>query len=1062
MAQKENDMLAGLEHLLDEFYSPSTTNERKRNIEQQLNEFSLQRDSWKLCINFLKHSTNPFVSMYTLYQLENVISRQWNLLDASEQHYLKQSVNEFTFALNSTMPNFIRNKVAKVSVEIAKHTWPKYYMEHYSVIMQLLHNEHAQLLGLILLRTTSEEILCPSSHVSSNYKEALMTFCTEHIPQIFQILTEILDSLIHKKRHYATATPPPSPTHPTQAPVLAQQISAASFRPDSKEIGREALAILQHLFSWVDLVIVPHYALYTIFKFTNTSSYAQADDDMCFLAMTVINELLYRKCAPPATHQLFMELYQHTALLLRDISLPTLKVEAMGAAFVDKLCEMLSLLVGQHLWRLEMQASFTAVEFLGNLFALTFQLPTIEGYLRCLTVWTTFIKQIKPQNAHKYSQPLVALVMTVLAKMQFTNNAAQLEKINDTDPNEDNETDWQIYQNACIEIIALVAEFAPMDTFDQVLAPWRTANDVYATLRTMDVTHGTLKLVPSESQRLHCILKDLATLTQTLARLSSNFMDQGAEYYKTSIPTIQGLLAKLIESAALSSAVGFYHLKTCDSRLASDFTEVHCQLLAALKTWCTWYKWNTSNKLKDLNPLLLLVLPHVRAPQAVPAKVTLSAAHFLFSITSAIHPPELMQIPDALGLIQVASTLPYPKNQSRDVVLCALATVLLKPWGELCTSDAQARNNLIQSLFEAISHDYRQINEYCGDARSCLDITEQCLPCFVNIMDYCKEYPVISKKYLYVALKPTIDHTVDVFSGFSKYPMVVELQLQFFIKVLEVLQQQMSIAAIRKAVDVFLAAAVREQQQNQFGGLDMLLKILQLVIESPGSAYKNFMEGIFELCMKNIYPALIQQANEYPDAIIALINLLHSVLLNRWNCFYVSQIRLGNSPGCSDVEPAADSPQQLEQVIQVLEVFGRCLLQSDINIFRVSLGALENLNVKWKLYHKALFKEQMLGQFLNVLLQTMLDRTHHLLNEDIMHAFYNMAAVSFSQFFDRFLTQYIDNLDRLTGHQRNTLRNNFSHSTDMPTFVLNLQRFVDDARCFIMCNSSLPPGSVVF
>lgn len=142
-------------------------------------------------------------------------------------------------------------------------------------------------------------------------------------------------------------------------------------------------------------------------------------------------------------------------------------------------------------------------------------------------------------------------------------------------------------------------------------------------------------------------------------------------------------------------------------------------------------------------------------------------------------------------------------------------------------------------------------------------------------MDYCKEYPVISKKYLYVALKPTIDHTVDVFSGFSKYPMVVELQLQFFIKVLEVLQQQMSIAAIRKAVDVFLAAAVREQQQNQFGGLDMLLKILQLVIESPGSAYKNFMEGIFELCMKNIYPALIQQANEYPDAIIALINLLH-------------------------------------------------------------------------------------------------------------------------------------------------------------------------------------------
>lgn len=36
-----------------------------------------------------------------------------------------------------------------------------------------------------------------------------------------------------------------------------------------------------------------------------------------------------------------------------------------------------------------------------------------------------------------------------------------------------------------------------------------------------------LTLEYSENQRLHCILKDLSSLTQTLARLSTLFIEQG-------------------------------------------------------------------------------------------------------------------------------------------------------------------------------------------------------------------------------------------------------------------------------------------------------------------------------------------------------------------------------------------------------------------------------------------------------------------------------------------------------------------------------------------------------
>lgn len=44
---------------------------------------------------------------------------------------------------------------------------------------------------------------------------------------------------------------------------------------------------------------------------------------MCVLAMSTINELLYRKCAPPGSQNLFIELYHYAVQLLRDITCPT-------------------------------------------------------------------------------------------------------------------------------------------------------------------------------------------------------------------------------------------------------------------------------------------------------------------------------------------------------------------------------------------------------------------------------------------------------------------------------------------------------------------------------------------------------------------------------------------------------------------------------------------------------------------------------------------------------------------------------------------------------------------
>lgn len=122
---------------------------------------------------------------------------------------------------------------------------------------------------------------------------------------------------------------------------------------------------------------------------------------------------------------------------------------------MDKLSDFLCLLMEQHLWRLETEPGFSAIEFLSLLFQLTIHLSSLSCYLRCLSVWVAFFKQIKPQNAYRYwsfnlrwfllgyfwfnrySEALQSLITAILNKMQFSYNFEQLSSINDEDLDED-------------------------------------------------------------------------------------------------------------------------------------------------------------------------------------------------------------------------------------------------------------------------------------------------------------------------------------------------------------------------------------------------------------------------------------------------------------------------------------------------------------------------------------------------------------------------------------------------------------------------------------------------
>lgn len=72
-----------------------------------------------------------------------------------------------------------------------------------------------------------------------------------------------------------------------------------------------------------------------------------------------------------------------------------------------------------------------------------------------------------------------------------------------------------------------------------------------------------------------------------------------------------------------------------------------------------------------------------------------------------------------------------------------------------------------------------------------------------------------------------------------------------------------------------------------------------------------------------------------------------------------------------------------------------------------------------------IFRERMADQFMLVLLQTLLVRSHQLLQEEIGLTLYNMAAVNFDHFYAHFLPHFLQSCESLDSSQKAALAANF-------------------------------------
>ncbi|XP_005096518.1 exportin-6 [Aplysia californica] len=1137
------ESLQGLTALMNEFFAPQTGNERKREIETTLNEFTQMSNAWEMCLFFMANTQNEYVQMFCLNVIESVISRKWMNLSPNEKLEIRSRIYDSLLQHHSTLPSYIRNKLAKLLVSIGRNDWPHFYPDFFSNILQLAQQSETALLGVVLLQTVSEELAAPRDDLSMSRKEELLRLLQHQVPNVLNILNNILEAMLEKHRHLVVATPPPSPTsgdgssrssrQTTNQLISSSPIANANFvslllgspnrgpqmeaLPPLDEASHQlcwtGLTCLSHFLSWIPLsTVVRPQLLSTIFHFaafgcqpsvesnsagsSRSGAFSSSTHKLGILAMNCINEILGKNCVPQEFEDFLLQMFQQTFSLLQKITKSSNtsstgnRLEELDEVYVEKFTDFLRLFVSVHLRRFESNPQFPVLEFLSLLFKYTFKQPSIDGYYRCLDIWTTFLDFLISKLdsrlislddiSARYKEALTSLLASILQKLQFRYNQSELEELDDDVLDDDDETEWQHFLRQNLELVAKVAELFTADVFQILWEPFQEYVETFFGMeKYVDSSGSERKLLVSaenDCRRLHCALRDLSSLLQALGRLATHFI---GEHFSACFSNGAQIVTRLVEVMSYGSRVKLFEVTTSAGVLQQDFIELHAQSLAAVKAYTHWMSQFYSESLRtnqhqDQFRSMVMTVTEALAPlinKQTPEKIVHSSAHLLLSISTTVRPAFLLESPAVLSLYDNAIQGLYQalSVQVQLLVYRSLSHYLVLPWplpvsGNQDWDKRAEHHKLLVSRLTAKFTAMAATPEFAASPAA----QEQAKPVVKWTMQVCQDWVeslagevVKSKQMCCLSLQEVTQTALAIFPVYVKDAEVIGHVVAFFLAVFKGLRVQMGMASLEKIVHTFmnvfssdmLAQIINQETSGAFRVIENFLILLELIVQEPGSQFKAFLPRVVSISLGQIHP--IVAPRQSPDLKCTSYHLMHEILMNNWRYFFRGSVLDSMKEGVEDLENS-------EQFVAILQAYGQSFLQSDISIFRQNLDSLESLHFKWKLYNKKIFKKVMCPQFLTVLLQVLVQKSHDLLQEEIVISVYNMAAADFEAFFSQFLPQFLHSLPGIDDNQKSVLANNFKTEQDLPSFTQTVQRFVNDIRYYSLINSSLPAGSISF
>lgn len=1113
--------LRQLEALLTRFFSNESTNEEKLEINKILESFGRQQEVWKYCTYFLQQSVNPHVLMYSLNVLENTVTRLWPSLDSGEKGDLKCFLMDHLLLHYASLPAYLSNKFIKIIVLVGRVAWPHEYPEFFDQMMQLCRSTSTNMFGLTFLLIASEELAAPRGDmVPTARRQELAGLMAHQSGPITSLVVEILDSYAEKQRHKLTPTPPPSPCNspvkttpnaycssneqglipfcPPQRPSYA--ISYSPLDKKSEEVCNMALKCLSHLFTWVPMatcVTLP--TLDTVFHFAHlgcnsASDITERSGSIGSLAMDCINELMVKNYVPRELEPFLMKLFEKSFDLLQRLvgagqTPVTSSFSHLDDRFLAKCSDFFYWFVSSHLKRLENNPNFPVTEFLELFCKYTFKQAEVDSFCVCLDIWGALLDHLvtsvevpgsQTHHCEQYRSTLVSMASSVLEKIQFNCNIDELREIDDDTIDDDNETEWQSFLRQCVEFIGKVAQLFPSDIFQKVLPLLESYSQFYFSLEQLITSDGRRRhLAISEStdcEKVHAVLKDLTSLLQIMGRLADHFTGDNFEKQLTNALMLVNQFSLI---AKYSTESMLFNVSTpIPEVLEHDFIILHAQALGTLQAYTHWLSqlYLTSarqHSTEDTVARLVGTMVESATPLIagdVPEKVVLAACQLLLSLASTVRPMFLTSFTCVQRLMEKATSgqLASLPIRAYTMIYKALCSLLVLPWPQISNPEQQweARTGEITRLIAGATKPLRDL-QLLPRWSTNVELQEQVKPDIKRILNLLEDVVSSladqqskSKTALFRAISPCIDAAITVFPVYLHDAVILDSLMGFFLTLFVALKAQLGLALTERTTHTIMLLLTREQmegtllQEGSTGSkvIEKFLKILQLLIDNSGQD-RPFLPSIISFAMNQIYPSIAERS--VPDIKLALYQLLFHLLLNNWRYFYPSTVLAHMD---TDDSETIEHEQEFSSIMQSI---GQSLMQNDVSVFKENLEHLQQLNSKHHLYSKFQFRTTLLYPFLNLLMQSLVQRSHDILQDEICQCLYSMASVDFSFYYGHFLPKFLETIEGLTEEQQATLILNYRLVEDTPSFVQNVCQFTSDLRYFLILNTTNSSGSVM-
>ena len=198
---------------IEEFFSSSSTSERNRLA------LDISATDWRKCTYFLANSNNTTVCTLSLTTLEHVTLT----CTAEEKAEMYQQLSTFLDLHHATLPVVIRDKLVKLTMDIARSNWSRYSSEIFPWILSLvspasLASRPASLqLGLVLLLAAA-----PPENLAAT-----------EIAELGERMVTLLELCKEKTAHSGDSISSPAP----DPPDTEDSISAPALDPAASEDG---------------------------------------------------------------------------------------------------------------------------------------------------------------------------------------------------------------------------------------------------------------------------------------------------------------------------------------------------------------------------------------------------------------------------------------------------------------------------------------------------------------------------------------------------------------------------------------------------------------------------------------------------------------------------------------------------------------------------------------------------------------------------------------------------------------------------------------------------------